>query len=136
LRIEFIFLALLLMQMPIMGAAAVNLNETISIPDFNTGTYTRYWYSPDNEVFDGFGFGYSLIAPMLKLLGPWFFVILWSAMIYRSYEKTGQVTMPIVLGLLTSTVWGVVIPQEAAMVWSTMFGIAIAALVAKYMLDR
>ena len=135
LRIEVIILAIILAVMPIMGASAVNL-DNISIPDFNTGTYTRYWYNPDNEVFDGFGFGYSLIAPALSLLGPWLFVILWSAIIYRSYEKTGQIVMPIVLGLLTSTIWGVMVPQEAAYVWTVMFGIGIAALVGKYMLDR
>lgn len=110
--------------------------ENISVPDLNTGTYTRYWYNPDNQQFDGFGFAYSLIAPFLVLLGPWFFVFVWSAIIYRSYERTGNITMPIVLGLLTSTIWGVVIPQEAAMVWGVMFGIGIAALIAKYMLDR
>lgn len=118
-----------------MSAAAINL-DNVSVPDMNGGTFTRYWFNAENQQFDGFGFGYSLIAPMLVLLGPWFFVLLWSAIIYRSYERTGNVTMPIVLGLLTSTVWGVVIPQEAAMVWSTMIGIGIAAIVAKYMIDR
>jgi hypothetical protein len=118
-----------------MNAAAVNL-DNVSIPDFNSGTYTRFWYSGDNVQFDGLGFAYSLIAPMTALLGPWFFVIMWSAIIYRSYEKTGNIAMPVILGLLTSTVWGVLIPQEAGMVWLTMFGIGVAALVAKYMVDR
>ena len=115
--------------------SALNL-ENISIPDYNYGTFTQYWYHPDAEVFDGFGFAYSMIAPLTTVWGAWFFVVIWSAIIYRSYEKTGNITMPIVLGILTSTIWGVLIPQEAAMVWTTMLGIGIAALIAKYMLDR
>lgn len=134
-KIRIIALLCIIVLLPIVPCSAMNI-ENISIPDFNSGTYTRYWYNPDNEQFDAFGFGYSIVAPFTTLMGAWFFVLLWSAIIYRSYEKTGNVTMPIVLGLLTSTIWGVLIPQEAAMVWSVMFGIGITALIAKYMLDR
>ena len=97
--------------------------------------FTRYWYQ-NNTDFDGFGFSYSLISPFMVLIGPWFFAILWSAMIYRSYEKTGTITMPIVLGILTASVWGVVIPDEAVMVWTVLFGIGIAAIVLKYLVER
>ena len=116
-------------------AGAVNL-DNVSIPDINYGTYTQYWFNPDNQQFDSFGFGYSLIAPFLSIMGAWFFVILWSAIIYRSYERTGNVVMPVVLVLLTGTVWGVVIPAEAQMVWTIMICRGIAAIVGKYMLDR
>ena len=121
--------------MPIVPTAAVNI-DNVTIPDFNYGTFTRYWYNPDNQQFDAFGFGYSLIAPFTSLMGAWFFLFLWSAIVYRSYEKTGNITMPVVVGILTSTVWGVLIPQEGAMVWQIMLGIGIAVLIAKYMIDR
>jgi len=127
--------AVIIAVLQIFCVSAINL-DNVTIPDFNYGTYTQYWFHPNTTEFDGFGFAYSLVAPFTTLLGAWFFVIMWSAIIYRSYERTGNITMPIVLGLLTSTVWGVLIPQEAIMVWTVMFGIGIAALVAKYMLDR
>ena len=130
-----LFLFLIFAAFTVSVAGAVNL-DNVSIPDINYGTYTQYWFNPDNQQFDAFGFGYSLIAPFLSIMGAWFFVILWSAIIYRSYERTGNVVMPVVLGLLTGTVWGVVIPAEAQMVWTIMICIGIAAIVGKYMLDR
>lgn len=136
LQLRLLLVAVIIMAvLQIICVSAINL-ENITIPDFNYGTYTQYWFHPDTHAFDGFGFAYSLIAPFTTIFGAWFFVIMWSAIIYRSYERTGNITMPIVLGLLTSTIWGVLIPQEAVMVWTVMFGIGIAALVAKYMLDR
>ena len=134
-KIKAFIIFLLLVVMPIVPTAAVNI-DNVSIPDFNYGTFTRYWYNPDNQQFDAFGFGYSLIAPFTSLMGAWFFLFLWSAIVYRSYEKTGNITMPVVVGILTSTVWGVLIPQEGAMVWQIMLGIGIAVLIAKYMIDR
>lgn len=135
-QLRILLTAVIIMAvLQIFCVSALNL-DNLSVPDFNYGTYTQYWFHPDTHEFDGFGFAYSLIAPFTTIFGAWFFVIMWSAIIYRSYERTGNITMPIVLGLLTSTVWGVLIPQEAVMVWTVMFGIGIAALVAKYMLDR
>lgn len=135
LKTEYIFLFLISAAMLTSAASAVNL-DNVSIPDVNYGTYTQYWFNPENQQFDAFGFGYSLIAPFLSLMGAWFFVILWSAIIYRSYERTGNVVMPVVLSILTSTVWGVIIPSEAEMVWTVMICIGIAAIVGKVMLDR
>ena len=134
-KTEYIFLFLISAAMLTSAASAVNL-DNVSIPDVNYGTYTQYWFNPENQQFDAFGFGYSLIAPFLSLMGAWFFVILWSAIIYRSYERTGNVVMPVVLSILTSTVWGVIIPSEAEMVWTVMICIGIAAIVGKTMLDR
>ena len=136
LQFRTLLIAVALMAvLQIICVSAVNL-DNITVPDLNYGRFTQYWYHPDAEMFDGFGFAYSLVAPLTSVWGAWFFVIIWSATIYRSYERTGNITMPIVLGILTSTIWGVLIPQEAVMVWTTMLGIGIAALVAKYMLDR
>jgi hypothetical protein len=135
LKTEYIILFLISAAMLTSAASAVNL-DNVSIPDVNYGTYTQYWFNPENQQFDAFGFGYSLIAPFLSLMGAWFFVILWSAIIYRSYERTGNVVMPVVLSILTSTVWGVIIPSEAEMVWTVMICIGVAAIVAKTMLDR
>lgn len=134
-KTEYIILFLISAAMLTSAASAVNL-DNVSIPDVNYGTYTQYWFNPENQQFDAFGFGYSLIAPFLSLMGAWFFVILWSAIIYRSYERTGNVVMPVVLSILTSTVWGVIIPSEAEMVWTVMICIGIAAIVGKTMLDR
>ena len=134
-KTEYIILFLISAAMLTSAASAVNL-DNVSIPDVNYGTYTQYWFNPENQQFDAFGFGYSLIAPFLSLMGAWFFVILWSAIIYRSYERTGNVVMPVVLSILTSTVWGVIIPSEAEMVWTVMICIGIAAIVGKVMLDR
>ena len=134
-KTEYLFLFLISVAMLTSAASAVNL-DNVSIPDVNYGTYTQYWFNPENQQFDAFGFGYSLIAPFLSLMGAWFFVILWSAIIYRSYERTGNVVMPVVLSILTSTVWGVIIPSEAEMVWTVMICIGVAAIVAKTMLDR
>lgn len=134
-RIELLFLFLILAASFTSAASAVTF-DNVSIPDVNYGTFTQYWFNPDNQQFDAFGFGYSLIAPFLSLMGAWFFVILWSAIIYRSYERTGNVVMPVVLSILTSTVWGVIIPSEAEMVWTVMICIGVAAIVGKTMLDR
>lgn len=134
-KIRVLAMLCILIVLPIVPGMAVNI-DNVTIPDFNYGTYTRYWYNPDNQAFDAFGFGYSIVAPFTTLLGPWFFVLIWSAIIYRSYERTGTIVLPIVLGLLTGPIWGVLIPQEAAMVWLVMFGIGIAALITKYMIDR
>ena len=134
-KIRVLAMLCILLVLPIVPGMAVNI-DNVTIPDFNYGTYTRYWYNPDNQQFDAFGFGYSIVAPFTALLGPWFFVLIWSAIIYRSYERTGTIVLPIVLGLLTGPIWGVLIPQEAAMVWLVMFGIGIAALITKYMIDR
>ena len=131
-KIKLIIILLLALIVP--AVSAINF-ENLTQPDFNNGEYTRYWYQ-DNKVFDGFGFAYSLVAPFTSILGPWFFAIVWSALIYRSYDKTGTITMPIVLGILTASVWGVVIPSEAVMVWTTLFGIGIAAIVVKYLVER
>lgn len=130
-RILLFLIAFCLISQPVV---ALDLGN-ISVPNPETGKYTQYWFKNQSD-FDGFGFAYSLTAPFTAILGPWFFAIIWSAIIYRSYEKTGTITMPLVLGILTGTVWGAVFPGEATMVWTILFGIGLAAITIKYLVER
>lgn len=128
------FILFVVLSLSVQSVAAIDL-VNITVPDFNNGEFTRYWYH-EQQDFDGFGFAYGLIAPFTSLFGPWFFAIIWSAMIYRSYDKTGTITMPITLGILTGTVWGVVMPTESITIWTILLVIGIAAIVVKYLVER
>lgn len=109
----------------------------IELPDVNTGGYTQYWYSNTTSTdFNVFGFAYSLILPFTNVLGIWFYVIVWSAIIYRSYAKTQNVMMPVTLGILTAGVWGVFVPAEAQMIMIVAFAIGIASVSIKYFIER
>ena len=130
-----VFLLLLLVSCVVMPVAADAVNYTgLTAPDYANGTYTRYWMA--NTTFDGFGFAYSLALPFIGLVGMWFFVLLWFAYLARCWIRSGDVTIPIVVALITGPIIGVVFPPEAAMAGQVMFGLAIAATVVKVMIDR
>jgi len=81
-------------------------------------TYLHYWLNfskgrEDPVHFDWAGLAFGLSLPMTIRLGAWVFAIIWFLYLFMLYERTQEVALPLVIGILSAAVMGSFFPQEA-----------------------
>ena len=55
----------------------------------------------------------ELISPILHVFGFWIFLFIFGLFLFALWMRTGDVTMPLILGLLAMGTFGILFPQEA-----------------------
>ena len=55
----------------------------------------------------------ELISPILHVFGFWIFLIIFGLFLFALWLRTGDVTMPLILGLLSMGTFGILFPQES-----------------------
>jgi len=55
----------------------------------------------------------ELISPILHVFGFWIFLIIFGLFLFAIWLRTGDVTMPLILGLLSMGTFGILFPKEA-----------------------
>lgn len=111
-------------------------NITIEFPDIGNGTFTRYWFDPDTNVLDIWGFIYSLVLPFIQIFGYWIFAIVWFLYLGGVYWRSGDVTLPLVIGMISGCVMGVIMPPEAQFVGTILFALGLVGISIKYLIER
>jgi hypothetical protein len=104
--------------------------------DPETGYYTGYWFSRDNEFIDVHGLFYSLMLPLTAVFGGWAFFIMWASFCMAFYLYTQDSTMPFVVGVLGGAMMAFLMGEDAAVVMLLTMAFAGGGILAKVLLGR
>jgi hypothetical protein len=115
-------------------------NMNISF-DPGNDTYLKYWFNftaglHDPVHFDWPGLAFGLSLPLLGQLGAWVFVIIWFLYLFLLYERTQDVTPPVIIGILSATVMGGFFPQEALYPALIIFAACAVTIIIRVMKER
>jgi len=147
-RYGFILVSVLILVMLAVqpAAAVINVSE-IPTPAFNAsllnidysfhnGTYTQYWMNMTGG-YPVYGFIYAIVLPFTEFFGAWFYAILWFLFLGMTYLRTGSVTVPVTIGLISGTVWGALMPAETYLVGYLLLAVSITVIIVKlYLRDK
>jgi PKD repeat protein len=105
--------------------------------DIENSTYLKYWLPNFTQSgnFSLYGFGFSIMAPTMHVFGFWIFLIIWALYLFAVWVRSQDVTMPVVIGILSIGVMGVLFPKESLPVLIIMFAICIAVILTKLLKD-
>jgi len=104
--------------------------------DIWNGTYTRYWLNLTGG-FPWYGIMYAIVAPFMDIMGAYFFAVMWFLYLTITWFRTGNVTMPLVVGIISGTMFGALMPPEVQTIGYVILGICGATILVRlYMRDR
>jgi hypothetical protein len=131
-------LPILLLLLP--GAVSAVGYDNFTAPtidyDIREGQYNQYWLT-DLTSFPVYGLIYAICKPFIDIFGYWFFAILYFVYLGTSYLRTGSVTLPVTVGLISGTVWGAIMPPETFVVGYVLLATGIVTILIKfYMRDN
>jgi hypothetical protein len=101
--------------------------------DYN---HTAHGYNTTGLNFDIYGIAYCLMLPFITVWGYWIFLIVWGIYLMTVWIRSGDIVLPLVIGLISAGVWGLLIPSSAYFYISVMFAIAFASIIVKVLTDR
>jgi hypothetical protein len=115
------------------GYPSFSFQNTSMASDIYNGTYTKYWLFNLTRTarIDIYGMAYGMMAPILAVMGYWIFLIIWLTYLATVWMRSQDLTLPLVIGLISASVWGVLIPAEAYLYIGVMFAICIAVILVK-----
>ncbi|MFA5445930.1 MAG: hypothetical protein WC262_13250, partial [Bacteroidales bacterium] len=82
------------------------------------------------------GFGYSLTLPFIMTMGWYWYGILFFVYLGGVYMRGGEISLPLTIGLAAATMWGAVMPPEMNYVSSILFGVGLAGMMIKWLIDN
>ena len=137
----------LLFLIPLVGIVAADTPGDYSMPanyDVYNGTYSYWLFNMTHQdssnsghpVFEIYLIGGAIMAPIISVFGYWIFMIIWSIYLLMVWIKTGDVSLPLVIGIISVGVWSFLIPSSAYMFIGVMFAICLAAIMFKAFTDR
>jgi len=106
--------------------------------DVDTGTYTQMWLPEfiNTGEFNIFNFGASLMSPIMLVFGYFIFVIFWVIYLFIVWVRSGNIVMPLIVGMLTGGMWGLTFPAEVQYLGNVLLGICITVILVKLLLDK
>jgi PKD repeat protein len=109
-------------------------NANIDLPN---STYLKYWLQnfSTTKNFSVYGFATGLMAPIMHVFGFWIFLIIWGLYLFAVWIRSQDVTMPLIIGILTMGTFGLLFPKESLPVIIIMFVICGAIIITKLMKD-
>ena len=101
--------------------------------DLKNSTYLKYWLPnfTTTKKFDIGAFSQSLVAPLIAVFGFWIFLIIWMLYTLSVWIRTGDTTLPLVIGIISMPIFGVLFPKEALPVIIIMFVVCAAIVLSK-----
>jgi PKD repeat protein len=105
--------------------------------DVQNSTYLKYWLQNFTTTgnFSVYGFATGLMAPIMHIFGFWIFLIIWGLYLFAVWIRSQDVTLPLIIGILTMGTFGLLFPKESLPVVIIMFVICGAIIIAKLMKD-
>jgi len=110
--------------------------STVTGYDIDNGTFLKYWVNKTSGGLDLFGFGYSLTLPFIMTMGWYWYGILFFVYLGGVYMRGGEISLPLTIGLAAATMWGAVMPPEMNYVSSILFGVGLAGMMIKWLIDN
>ncbi|MFA5407574.1 MAG: hypothetical protein WC343_02260 [Bacilli bacterium] len=104
--------------------------------DPETGYYTGYWFSRDNDFIDVHGLFYSLMLPLTGVFGGWVYLMMWGTFCMALYLWTQDTTLPFVVGVLTGSMVAFLMGEDVAVVMLMTMAFAGWGILAKVLLGR
>jgi len=128
----FIFLGMALCIQPVMADV---YDISTDVPN---STYLKYWLPnfTDSGNFSIYGFGESVMFPTMHTFGFWIYLIIWALYMFAVWVRSQDVTMPLVIGILSIGVMGTLFPRESMPILIIMFAISIAIILTKVLKDQ
>jgi hypothetical protein len=116
-------------------------NLNISKWDPLNSTYLHFWLNftkghEDPVHFDWAGLAFGLSLPLTIRLGAWVFAIIWFLYLFILYERTQDVALPLVIGILSAAVMGAFFPQEAIYPALIIFAACIVTIFIRVLKER
>jgi hypothetical protein len=110
------------------------LNTNIDLPN---STYLKYWLQNFTATgdFDMYGFAIAVLAPIMHVFGFWIYLIIWGLYLFAVWIRSQDVTLPLVIGIISMATFGLLFPKESLPVIVTMFVICGAIIITKLMKD-
>jgi len=131
-RKQLLFLLLLaLCAVPVTAAGG----ETFDW-DPETGYYTGYWFSRDNDFIDVHGLFYSLMLPLTAIFGSWLWVVMWGSFCMALYLYTQDSTLPFVIGVLTGSMMAFLMGEDGVVVLLLTMAFCGGGILTKVLLGR
>lgn len=118
------------------SATAINWSGVAVNEDPGNASYVRHFIDPGAPGLNPFNFAMGLAGPFIAIFGYWTFAIVWFAYLARCWMKSGDVTIPIVVGIGSAGVLGMLIPAEGQFVAAVMIAVAVTAAVVRVYVDR
>jgi hypothetical protein len=113
----------------------VSASTSAAIPyDPANGTYLKYFMANLTQGHFDLninGLAFALMLPIINVFGYWIFLIIWLTYLATVWMRSQDLTLPLVIGLISASVWGVLIPAEAYLYVGVMFAICIAVILVK-----
>ena len=102
-----------------------------------TGLYTRWWFNTSKDLFDPFGFFYSLFLPIADMTGwGWMFFIMWGGIVTAYYLYSEESTLPFVIGILSGGVLSYAMGAEQIFAMTIVMVFLGGGVLAKLLLGR
>lgn len=101
--------------------------------DVRNGTYTKYWLNnlTTNGSLDILGLGKGVMLPIQYKFGFWIYVIIWLLYLFAVWVRTQDLVLPLVIGILSVGIFGILFPNEALPVIFVMLAVIGAILIYK-----
>jgi hypothetical protein len=101
--------------------------------DLPNSTYLKYWLGNFTKTgkLDVTNLFISFLAPIMSVFGFWIFLIIWVLYLFAVWVRTQDVTMPLIIGVISIGLLGIFFPVEALPVIIVMFAICGASLIVK-----
>lgn len=109
-----------------------------SSQDIGNSSYLKMWIPElikKNGTFNVMAFAASIMAPTMHVFGFWIYLIIWGLYIFAVWIRTQDVTMPLIIGILSMAIFGVLFPTESLPVIIIMFVVCGAIIITKLMKD-
>lgn len=105
--------------------------------DVPNSTFLKYWLQNFSATgnFSVYGFSTGLMAPLMHVFGFWIFLIIWGLYLFAVWIRSQDVTLPLIIGILSMGTFGLLFPKEALPVIIIMFVICGAIIITKLMKD-
>lgn len=105
--------------------------------DLANSTYLKYWLQNFSATgnFSTYGFATGLMAPLMHTFGFWIYVIVWALYMFAVWIRSQDVTLPLIIGILSIGTFGALFPKESLPVIIVMFVICGAIIITKLMKD-
>jgi PKD repeat protein len=118
-----------------------NISVSFILPDQPTdlqnSTYLKDWLQNFTATgnFSVYGFATSLMAPMLHVFGFWIYLIIWGLYLFAVWIRSQDVTLPLIVGILSIGTFGLLFPKESLPVIIIMFVVCGAIILTKLLKD-
>jgi PKD repeat protein len=109
-------------------------NTAIDLPN---STFLKYWLQNWTQTgeFSVYGFVTGLMQPLLNVFGFWIYLIIWALYLFAVWIRSQDVTLPLIVGVLSIGTFGLLFPKESLPVIIIMFVVCGAIILTKLLKD-